>query len=134
MAVRYYPAIMERVSDGFSVSFPDLTGCVSAGNTLEETMANAEQALAFHLRGMAEDEEKIPEPTPVDQLPRDPEVEEFLRVLVRADLPGKVVRINITMDDGLLAAADAAAKRQGQTRSAFLAEAVRTLLRSDRAA
>jgi predicted RNase H-like HicB family nuclease len=134
MAVRYYPAVVEQVSDGFAVSFPDLPGCVSAGDTMEDLAANAEAALAFHIRGMIEDRETIPVPTPLEQLQADPEVTEYARILVRAELPGRAVRVNITMEEGLLAAADAAAQQQGMTRSAFLADAVRGALRADRAA
>ena len=71
----------------------------------------------------------MPDPTPLEQLTRDPEVVEFARILVRADLSGRAVRVNISIDEGLLAAADAAAQRQGMSRSAFLADAVRTALR-----
>lgn len=134
MGVRYYPAVLERVSDGFSVFFPDLPGCVSAGDTAEHAAANAEAALALHLAGMAEDGDSLPDPTPLEELSADPEVEEFARILVRADIPGRVMRVNITMDEGLLAAADAAARRHGQSRSAFLAEAVRGALRGERVA
>jgi predicted RNase H-like HicB family nuclease len=132
MAVRYYPAVLEQVSDGFSVFFPDLPGCTSAGDTAEDAAARAEAALALHLAGMAEDGDPIPDPTPLERLEGEPEVEEFARILVRAELPGRVVRVNITMDEGLLSAADAAATRQGQSRSAFLAEAVRSVLRAER--
>jgi predicted RNase H-like HicB family nuclease len=134
MVVRYYPAVLERVSDGFSVFFPDLDGCVSAGGTAEQAAAHAEATLALHLGAMVKDGDPIPEPTPLERLEADPEVAEFARTLVRANLPGRAVRINITMDEGLLSAADAAAQRQGMSRSAFLADAVRNVLRAERVA
>lgn len=40
----------------------DVDGCVSTGRTLEETRSNIAAALAFHLRGMREDGDPIPEP------------------------------------------------------------------------
>jgi predicted RNase H-like HicB family nuclease len=46
----------------FGVSFPDFPGLVTAGRTLEEAKAMAEEALAFHIAGMEEDGEDIPEP------------------------------------------------------------------------
>lgn len=134
MATRYYPAILERVSDGFSVFFPDFDGCVSHGDTTEEAAREAEQALALHLRGMIEDGDAIPEPTPLECVERDPEVEEFARILVRAELPGRAVRANITMEEGLLAVVDATAQRQGKSRSAFLADAARAAIQGARAA
>ena len=129
MAVRYFVAIIEKAEDGLSVFFPDLPGCTSAGPTLEQAVANAEEALALHLDGMAADREAIPNPTPLDQVECDPEAEEHARLLVRAEMPGRIVRFNVTMDEGLLAAADAAAQRRSQTRAGFLADAVRAVLR-----
>lgn len=128
MPMRYYPAVIERGLDGFGVFFPDFPGCVSAGDTTEEAAANAEAALAMHLGAMLRDKDPIPHPTPIERVERDPEVQEVARILVRAEIPGKVIRVNITMDEGLLSAADAAASRRGQTRSAFLAEAVRAAI------
>lgn len=131
MPVRYFPAIVEKAEEGFGAFFPDLPGCTSGGDTIEQAAANAEEALALHLAGMAEDRETIPAPTPFDRIERDPEVNEVARLLVRVEMPGRVVRVNITFDEGLLAATDAAAARLGQTRSGFLAEAVRTVLREN---
>lgn len=130
MTVRYYAAILERSSTGFGVHFPDLDGCTSAGATMEQAAASAEEALALHLGSMAKDGDAIPAPTPLDQVQVDPEVVEAARILVRAELPGRAVRINVTMDENLLSAADAAATRLGQSRSGFLAQAVRNALRA----
>ena len=133
MAVLYYPAIIEAGDEpGFGVFFPDLPGCVSAGDTIQEAAGRAEEALALHLAGMVEDGDPIPDPTPLDRVPADPEVREVARLLVRAELPGKAVRLNITLDEGLLAAVDRAARARGFTRSGFLAEAARRLLAAPR--
>lgn len=87
MAARYYPAILEKSSTGFGVHFPDLDGCTSSGETMEQAAANAEEALALHLSGMRKDGDRIPEPTPLDEVRADPDVTEAARILVRADLP-----------------------------------------------
>jgi predicted RNase H-like HicB family nuclease len=42
------------------VSFPDFPGCVTAGRTSEEARRRAAEALSFHIAGMVEDGEKIP--------------------------------------------------------------------------
>ena len=56
-----FPAYFRRVdSGGYSVDFPDLPGCVSAGDSLEEALAMAREALSLHLFGMAEDGDSIP--------------------------------------------------------------------------
>lgn len=128
MTIRYYPAIVDRSVGGYGVTFPDLAGCTSAGETVEEAVLSAEEALSLHVRGMIEDGEPLPEPTAIDSVPRDSDIEEVARVLVRVALPGKVVRFNATMDEGLLSTIDDAAKASGMSRSAFLAEAARRML------
>jgi len=51
-----YAVVVERASErNWSAYVPDLPGCVSTGATAEETPANIERALAFHLCGQAED-------------------------------------------------------------------------------
>lgn len=121
MAIAIYPAIIEHAETGFSVFFPDLPGCVSAGGTMQQAALNAEEALAGHLLVATEYGDEIAEPTPLDQLEADPDIREAARILVRAERPGKSVRLNITLDEGLVAAIDRVAKN----RSGFLAEAAR---------
>ena len=124
MAVVTYPAVVERSREGFSVFFPDLPGCTSAGVTVHDAALNAEEALAGHLLVSAEHGDTVPDPSPLDALEVDPDVEEVARLLVRAERPGRSVRLNITLDEGLVAAIDRVAKN----RSGFLAEAARRAL------
>ena len=124
MATVVYPAVIERAGRGFSVYFPDLLGCTSAGRTAQEAALNAEEALAGHLLEAVRAGEDIPGASDLDTLERDPDVEEAGRLLVRAELPGRAVRLNITLDESLVAAIDRVAKN----RSGFLAEAAREAL------
>ena len=121
MAIAIYPAIVEHAGNEFSVFFPDLPGCTSAGRTIQEAVLNAEEALAGHLLVSAQYGDELADPTSLDDLEEDPEVKEAARILVRAERPGKSVRLNITLDEGLVAAIDRVAKN----RSGFLAEAAR---------
>ncbi len=57
-----YAAVFERTETGYSAYVPDLPGCVTAGATLEETAQLMREAIGFHLDGMREDGEPIPEP------------------------------------------------------------------------
>ena len=125
MSIAYYPAIIERGPEGFGVFFPDLPGCTTAADTVQEAARAAEEALSGHLITMAEYGDKIPAPSELDAIERDPEVDEVVRVLVRTELPGKKVRINVTMDEGLIFAIDSVAAN----RSSFLADAARAALR-----
>jgi len=60
---RRYPAFIRKDKGNFGVSFPDLPGCVSGGSSWSEIMANAKEALQFHIDGMIEDGEEIPLPS-----------------------------------------------------------------------
>ncbi len=130
--VRYYPAIIEQAKDGFGVLFPDLPGCTSAGTSLQEAARNAEEALQAHIDVTAEHGEALPEPTDLDAIVVEPDVVEVGRILVRADLPGRAVRVNITLPEELLTAIDRYAARTGHTRSGLLAQAVRERMQRDR--
>ncbi len=124
MAIVHYPAIIERADNGFSVFFPDLPGCVSAGATMQEAALGAEEALSGHLAIMAQYGDSIREPSSIDAIARDPDVDEAARVLVRGDRPGRAVRVQVSIDEGLLARID----RVASNRSGFLADAARAKL------
>jgi predicted RNase H-like HicB family nuclease len=138
MALRYYPALIEQDEGdtpdaGYGVVFPDLPGCTSGGDTVQDAAVNAAEVLALHIEGMLEDGGRIPEPSPLDApLPdwlADVPGTIAARVLVPVEMPGRSVRTNITLDEGLLARLDAAATAQGMSRSGFIAQAVRERLR-----
>lgn len=124
MATVYYPAIIERAKSGFSVFFPDLPGCASAGADMQEAALGAEEALSGHLAVMADHGDPIPDPSPIDAVERDPEVDETARILVRGERPGRAVRVQVSIDEGLLARID----RIASNRSGFLADAARAKL------
>ena len=58
-----YAIIIEHAAGtNYSAYAPDLPGCVATGETLEEVKFNMREAIEFHLRGMREDGDPIPEP------------------------------------------------------------------------
>ncbi len=116
MERRYFPAQVEGAMGAYGVYFPDLPGCVSAGKTIGEALAGAEEALALHIAGMAEDGEDIPQPSEAILLEGSIAV-----AMVAATMPGKKKRVNVMLDEGLLAAIDASERN----RSAFLERAAR---------
>lgn len=61
MAKIFYPAVFhpEEVG-GYSVTFPDLLGCVTEGDTLQEAMDMAEDALGPYLYTTEEEKEEVP--------------------------------------------------------------------------
>jgi predicted RNase H-like HicB family nuclease len=60
-----YGVICEKTGTGYSAYVPDLPGCITTGSTREETERLIREAIEFHLAGMCEDGEPIPEPTTV---------------------------------------------------------------------
>lgn len=57
-----YVAIIGKTGNGYAAHLPDLPGCVAAADTFEETRNLIEEAANFHIEGMIEDGETIPEP------------------------------------------------------------------------
>lgn len=68
MAKYIYPAIFEPEESGISVYFPDIQGCYTSGETLEEAMNMAEDALCLMLYDMEEDHREIPTPSTLEQV------------------------------------------------------------------
>lgn len=73
-SIEYYMALpyrMELVADveegGYVVSFPDLRGCISSGDTVEQAVANANDAKREWLTAAMEDGYEIPEPTTANE-------------------------------------------------------------------
>ncbi len=58
-----YAVVIEKAEGNYSAYVPDLPGCVATGATIEETEDEIREAIAFHLEGMREDGQPIPEPT-----------------------------------------------------------------------
>ncbi len=139
MSLRFYLAILEPAEGGgYGVVFPDFPGCVTRGRDAEEATRNALEALLLHVEGMIEEGLELPEPSPADApLPEwlaelDPS--RCIRVLLPVERAQKPVRVNIMIEEGLLARIDRVAALRGQTRSAFLAEAARRMLAEGREA
>ena len=130
MFVRYYPAVIERSTTGFGVFFPDLPGCTSFGSTVQDAARNAEAGLQGHIEVSVEHGDALAEPSDLDTLQVDADIDEVARVLVRAEMPGRSVRVNITLPEDLLATLDRHAKAQGVSRSGLLAQAARVLIRA----
>ena len=58
-----YAVVIEKGERNYSAYVPDLSGCVSDGDTLEEVKAEIREAIEFHLEGMREDGLPIPQPS-----------------------------------------------------------------------
>jgi predicted RNase H-like HicB family nuclease len=126
--MRFVAFVHKEADSCYGVSFPDLPGCISAGKSLDEALQNATEALSGHLRVLEKDGDPIPAPRSIDQIISDKSTSEERSGAIIAAVPvirssGSTVRINVSMDKGLLDAIDSAAKQRKQTRSAFLVSA-----------
>ena len=76
-----YVAIIEDAGPDHAVGlwFPDLPGCMSGGDDVEEALENAPQALAFYAEELTADGRQLPEPRTLDELKADPEFADDIR-------------------------------------------------------
>lgn len=58
--LKIYPAIFHKEDNAYWVEFPDLEGCNSCGDSLEETMENAQEALGLYLVALMESDQELP--------------------------------------------------------------------------
>jgi predicted RNase H-like HicB family nuclease len=70
---QYIGLIHKQADSHFGVSFPDFPGVATAGTTLDDARAIAEEALAFHVEGLVEDGEAIPEAFSLEDVMSDPD-------------------------------------------------------------
>lgn len=76
-----YVAIIEDADPDETVSlwFPDLPGCISGGDDVEEALENGPEALAFFAQELTADGRQLPPPRTLDELKADPEFAEDVR-------------------------------------------------------
>jgi predicted RNase H-like HicB family nuclease len=82
----HYVAIVEEDGPDTAVGiwFPDLPGCFSAGDDLDEALRNAPQAIGFYADSLAEDGRMLPSPRSLSELRRDPAVAEDIKAYMVA--------------------------------------------------
>lgn len=81
---QYIGLIHKDAESDFGVSFPDFPGAVTAGQDLDDARAMAEEALAFHIEGLVEDSEAIPEPSSLEDVTADAANRDGVAILVAA--------------------------------------------------
>ena len=66
--LKVYPAIIHKENGQFWVEFPDLPGCQSMGETIEDTISNASEALGLYLFAKIEDQKNLPTATDIKKI------------------------------------------------------------------
>ena len=122
---RCYPALIHKEKKSlYGISFPDFPGCVSAGETEEESLISGREALQLCIDTMFEMGEKIPAPGSVKDDWLTTKCKDIIsRAIVPVEIPQKSVRINISIADHILSRIDNYARKHGESRSALLAHA-----------
>lgn len=122
-----YPVAIETgtASQAFGVVVPDLPGCFSAGDTVEEAMAAAEEAIAAWIETALDTGQDIPQPSSVEVLRKShKEWKSWVWAVVKVDpalLDETLERVNISLPRRVLHRLDALARATGETRSGFIA-------------
>lgn len=122
-----YPIVIHKEPDtSYGVTVPDLPGCFSAGDTMEEALKNAVEAIECHVEGILLDNEPLPIGKAIEEYIDLADYQEGTWALVDVDLSklgGETQRINISIAERILGKIDAFAKNSNKTRSKFLADA-----------
>ena len=122
-----YPVVLHKdINSDYGVTVPDLPGCFSAGETIDEALNEAVEAIECHIEGLLIDGEPVPPPTSIEAHRDDPDYADGVWALVTVDLSklsGNSLQVDITVPERLLTLVDQYAAQQGETRSGLLAQA-----------
>ena len=122
-----YPIAIEPATDSsaWGVVVPDLPGCFSAGDTMEEALLQAEEAVTVWIQATLDAGQAIPKPSSIEALrAAHAELHGWLWALVKVDpamLDDTLERVNISLPRRVLHRLDSLARDAGETRSGFIA-------------
>ena len=97
-----YPIAIEAGTEStvYGVSIPDIQGCFSAGETLDEAVKNAKEAITGHLELLAEMGELPPQSTSLSNWVNDDEYKGWAWAVIDIDIEpfmGKSSKLNVTL-------------------------------------
>lgn len=125
--------VVLHTDDGtrYGVCVPDLPGCFSAGDDLDDALTSVLEAIDLHAETRIEDGVDIPARAPIAAHQANPEYAGGVWAVVEVPVEkylGPAEKINITVPRLLLSRIDAYARAHGATRSGFLAQAARAAM------
>ncbi|MBN1347275.1 MAG: type II toxin-antitoxin system HicB family antitoxin [Phycisphaerae bacterium] len=130
-----YPIVIHKDRDSdYGVTLPDLPGCFSAGSTLDEAIAMAQEAIELHLEGLIAEGQAVPDPRPIETHKKNPELKGGVWAVVsispsRLRLEAK--RVNVTIPRRVLEAVDRFAKAENESRSGLLVKAATAYIKRE---
>lgn len=135
MATKTYLAIADQAPGemAHSIIFPSFPGVTSVGEMLIDIIPQARDALATAVGDMEAEGETLP-PAVEDggEIPVRPAgLHNPIMLLVPVEVHTRSVRVNVSLDEGLLARMDAVATRTGTSRSALLAKGARLAIAAE---
>ncbi|MYH81686.1 type II toxin-antitoxin system HicB family antitoxin [Candidatus Poribacteria bacterium] len=68
-----YVVIFERGENSYGASVPDLPGCIAVAKTMAEVRELIAEAIEFHIEGLREDGEVVPQPSSSLPVQNEPE-------------------------------------------------------------
>ena len=81
----FYPIVIHQEGESsYGVTVPDLPGCFSAGDTLDEALDNVKEVISFHIETLNEDCEPIPEGTNIQDHESNPDFSGGLWYMIEA--------------------------------------------------
>jgi predicted RNase H-like HicB family nuclease len=119
-------------AERYGVTVPDLAGCFSAGDSIEDALESVKEAIELHLEGLLEEGEDMPVVTSITQHQNNPDYSGGVWAVVDVDtstFEGEAEQINVTLPKLLIKRIDDYARGKQLTRSVFLAEAARAAMR-----
>jgi predicted RNase H-like HicB family nuclease len=121
-----YPIAIEIGTEtaAYGVVVPDLPGCFSAGDTLDEAVTAAEEAAAAWIDAALDAGDAVPTPSSIEAMRARPEYAGWVFGVVAVDpaaLDSTVERVNITLPRRILLRLDAQARAAGESRSGYIA-------------
>ena len=121
-----YPVMIEAGDENtaWSVVVPDLPGCFSAGDTLDEAMTEVEEAAAAWIDSALDAGRAIPRPSSAQAVLEKGDFAGWMVAYINVDpslLDDTIERVNITLPRRVLMRLDANAKAAGESRSAYIA-------------
>lgn len=124
--MRYPVVIHKDPGSDYGVTVPDLPGCFSAGESVDDSLDSVIEAIECHVEGLLIDGENIPLPIAIETHQKNPDFSDGIWALVDVDfskLSGKIRRINVTIPERILNRIDNYAQRKGESRSGFITAA-----------
>src|SRR3990172_1963640 len=101
-----YPVVIHKDPESdYGVTVPDLPGCFSAGDTLDDALEEVVEAIECHLEALMLDGEPVPSPKTIEHHQSSPDYSGGVWALVTIDitkLSGKTRRVNITLPERVL--------------------------------